>query len=196
MKRWRIFGKGDPLAALRFGTSPHPQTLQQKRIDRLWWLLPGVLPALAFGGTWWWHTSGPAGRDQPAAVAGVAAAPVPQDRESAQFARCDGPVRSTCVVDGDTIWYRGEKIRIADINAPEVSEPDCADEAELGDQATTRLTALLNAGPFTLEPVERTEDDFGRSLYVITRGGESLGAALVAEGLAEEWQGVRRDWCG
>ena len=75
-----------------------------------------------------------------------------------------------------------------------MSEPECAREAELGDQATSRLTVLLNAGPFTLEPVERAEDDFGRRLYVITRAGQSLGAALVAEGLAEEWQGVRRDW--
>lgn len=47
------------------------------------------------------------------------------DREAAQFTRCSGPVRVSCVVDGDTFWYRGAKIRIADINAPEVSEPHC-----------------------------------------------------------------------
>jgi endonuclease YncB( thermonuclease family) len=34
------------------------------------------------------------------------------------------------VVDGDTFWYQGTKIRIADINAPEVSHPGCPQKAE------------------------------------------------------------------
>lgn len=194
MKRRHNPRKDDNVIPLR--SNQRPRRARHKRIDRLWWLLPVVLPALAFAGTWWWYAPGEAAQGQPAAVAGFLSAPAATDRESARFTRCDGPVRSTCVVDGDTIWYRGEKIRIADINAPEVGEPDCAYEAQLGDQATARLTALLNAGPFTLEPADRAQDSYGRSLYVITRGGESLGAALVAEGLAEEWQGVRRDWCG
>jgi endonuclease YncB( thermonuclease family) len=117
------------------------------------------------------------------------------DRERAMFARCSGPVRVSCVVDGDTFWYRGAKIRVADINTPEVSEPGCAAEAELGERATRRFIALLNAGPFTLEPVERATDRYGRKLFVVTRGGESLGATLEAEGLAEHWHGHRRDWC-
>jgi endonuclease YncB( thermonuclease family) len=78
----------------------------------------------------------------------------------------------------------------------EVSEPDCAYEAELGADATRRLTQLLNADPFTLKPIDRATDKYGRKLYVITRAGESLGGQLVSEGLAEEWQGYRRDWCG
>ena len=114
---------------------------------------------------------------------------------AATFALCDAGPRLTCVVDGDTIWYRGEKIRIADINTPEVTEPECANEAELGEKATERLTALLNQGKFSLEPTDRAQDDYGRSLYVITRKGESLGDVLVEEGLAEEWQGFRRSWC-
>ena len=117
------------------------------------------------------------------------------DRERAHFAACDGPVRVTCVVDGDTIWYRGDKIRIADINAPEVSEPECAAEARLGAKATRRLTELLNAGPFTLTAVERPRDVYGRRLLVIERGGRSLGDTLEAEGLVEAWRGYRRDWC-
>lgn len=117
------------------------------------------------------------------------------DREAASFARCAGPVRVTCVVDGDTFWYRGAKIRVADINAPEVSEPRCAAEARLGARATTRLTALLNAGPFTLEPADRARDVYGRKLFTVTRGGASLGARLEAEGLAEHWRGYRRSWC-
>lgn len=135
--------------------------------------------------------------DGPPRADALAMPPAAADRERASFALCDGPVRSTCVVDGDTLWYNGEKIRIADINTPETSEPHCAREAQLGRQATLRLQALLNSGPFTLEPNPdgRDTDKYGRSLRVITRGGESLGGALVSEGLAEYWKGYRGDWC-
>lgn len=118
------------------------------------------------------------------------------DREAASFGPCDGVTGGTCVVDGDTFWYRGEKIRIADINTPEVSAPQCPAEAELGAQATDRLAELLSEGPFTLEPVDRDRDRYGRLLRTVTRDGESLGATLVAEGMAEEWQGYRGNWCG
>ncbi len=118
-----------------------------------------------------------------------------QDREQGAFSICEGSGRVTCVVDGDTIWYRGQKIRIADINTPEISRPSCAEEAELGERATLRLLALLNAGPFTLEREGRDADRYGRLLRVITREGQSLGAMLVDEGLAEQWQGRRGNWC-
>ena len=117
------------------------------------------------------------------------------DTERAVFDRCAGSGRITCVVDGDTIWYQGIKIRLADINTPEISQPACAYERELGERATLRLTALLNAGPFTLLRNGRDEDRYGRKLRVILRNGESLGGVLVAEGLAEQWQGRRSDWC-
>ncbi|MEO6092785.1 MAG: thermonuclease family protein [Novosphingobium sp.] len=117
------------------------------------------------------------------------------DRERAHFARCSGQGRVTCVVDGDTIWYRGTKLRIADINAPELSKPQCAYEAQLAEAATQRLTGLLNQGPFTLAATEREIDRYGRTLRVVTRGGQSLGATLAGEGLAEPWRGHRRNWC-
>lgn len=116
----------------------------------------------------------------------------------ALFPRCAGPVRDTCVVDGDTIWYRGTKIRIADIDTPEVSQPRCPQERALGLAATERLRQLLNAGSFTFEvpPGGRTRDRYGRELRIVTRGGKSLGAVLVREGLAARWGGPRRAWCG
>ncbi|RPF71636.1 thermonuclease family protein [Aurantiacibacter spongiae] len=120
----------------------------------------------------------------------------PRDEERATFARCEGSGRVTCVVDGDTIWYRGDKIRIADINTSEISRPDCAAEAALGERATTRLTQLLNEGPFSLEREGRDTDRYGRLLRVVSRGGQSLGDILVAEGLAEQWRGRRSGWCG
>ncbi|MEE4315850.1 MAG: thermonuclease family protein [Erythrobacter sp.] len=119
------------------------------------------------------------------------------DGERALFPVCGGGRRVTCVVDGDTIWYRGAKIRIADIDTPEVNRPACQREAALGRRATERLRELLNAGAFTLEPPPsgRTRDRFGRELRVIKRGGQSLGQVLVSEGLASRWGGQKRRWC-
>lgn len=118
------------------------------------------------------------------------------DVQSARFGTCGGFFGGdNCVIDGDTFRYRGEKIRIADINTPETGKPQCAYEAELGARATGRLKELLNAGPFTLQPIDRSHNQYGRALYVVTRGGQSIGTTLVNEGLAERWQGFRRDWC-
>ncbi|MFM5923279.1 MAG: thermonuclease family protein [Novosphingobium sp.] len=114
---------------------------------------------------------------------------------AATFALCAEGPRTTCVVDGDTFWLRGEKVRIADINAPETHQAGCPAEQELGERATLRLIALLNAGPFTLEVDGRATDRYGRSLRVAKRAGRSLGAQLVSEGLAEPWRGRRSDWC-
>lgn len=101
------------------------------------------------------------------------------------------------MVDGDTIWYRGAKIRIADIDTPEVSRPRCPREAELGRKATIRLQSLLSEAPFRLEPAPsgRQHDRFGRELKVLKRGNASIGALLVREGLARRWGGPRRGWC-
>ena len=114
---------------------------------------------------------------------------------AAAFAVCPPGPRTTCVVDGDTFWLEGEKVRIADINAPETHGAQCREERARGDAATVRLVALLNAGPFTLEPYVRDRDKYGRLLRVVVRRGKSVGAELVAEGLAEPWRGRRSSWC-
>jgi endonuclease YncB( thermonuclease family) len=129
---------------------------------------------------------------------GLFSAAASSDREAATFELCSESYdRSTCVIDGDTFWYEGTKIRIADIDTPEVSRPGCAEEAALGEEATLRLQELLNAGAFTLadDPDGETTDRYGRALHVVTRKGESIGETLVDEGLAEQWGGPRIDWC-
>lgn len=126
------------------------------------------------------------------AASGNVADPVPR---VPQFGICATGPRVTCVVDGDTFWLEGTKIRIADINTPEISKPSCAAEEALGWRATRRLVELLNAGPFVLEVQGRETDRYGRALRVVTRKGQSLGAILEAEGLAEHWKGRRGNWC-
>lgn len=66
--------------------------------------------AAAFAGVLSWGQAG-------LGVDGAAVASVVQETRS--FPICNGPLRTTCVVDGDTIWMGGVKIRIADIDTPE-----------------------------------------------------------------------------
>ena len=113
-----------------------------------------------------------------------------------RFKVCTGPVPRTCVVDGDTIWLEGEKIRIADIDTPEIGEAKCQSEHDRGILARDRLAGLLNEGKFDVIPGGgRNEDQYGRKLRVLTRDGLSLGNVLVSEGLARTWSGQREPWC-
>ncbi len=105
-------------------------------------------------------------------------------------------MRYSCVVDGDTIWFQGAKIRLVGIDAPELSNPAWAAEAERGAAATQRLQQLMNAGPFDLVPIDRDTDRYGRLLRDVIRGGVSLGDTLIAEGLAVPFGGGRPNWCG
>jgi endonuclease YncB( thermonuclease family) len=129
---------------------------------------------------------------------GQEGAPSARDVSAGQRAGRGATVRNAAVgvIDGDTFRVGGETIRIADIDTPETHPPRCAYEAELGERATRRLTALLSEGPFELSPIGgRDEDRYGRKLRVVTRGGRSLGDVLVSEGLARTWTGRREPWC-
>ena len=111
------------------------------------------------------------------------------------FTMCHTGGGTNCVVDGDTFWMDGEKVRIADIDTPETHPARCAEEARLGAAATERLRALLNSGPVELVTADRDTDRYGRKLRIVSRGGQSLGAILIDEGLARPWAGQRRPWC-
>ncbi len=101
------------------------------------------------------------------------------------------------VIDGDTFALAGVRIRIADIDTPEVNGR-CPYETALAARATARMRQLLAQGDFQLHPLPsgRDEDRYGRKLRIVTRGGRSLGDMLVAEGLARTWSGRREPWCG
>jgi len=102
-----------------------------------------------------------------------------------------GP-RDNCVVDGDTFWLAGEKLRIADIDTPELNG-DCSAEIQRAILAQERLLALLNAAPFKIHRQGR--DRYSRTLAIVTNDRGSVGDQLVAEGLARTWSGRREGWC-
>jgi len=99
--------------------------------------------------------------------------------------------RFHCVHDGDTIWWQGEKIRIADIDTPELNGK-CETERRLALAARRRLVALINVGPVT---ISRTGTDrYNRTLASFGTRFGSVGDRLIKEGLASRWP-QRRDWC-
>ena len=109
----------------------------------------------------------------------------------ADAAPAPGAVR---VVDGDTLDLGGERVRISNIDAPEMPPKSrCPSEAEGALAASARLEQLVRQGPLTLE---RTgEDRYGRTLARVYVDGADAGEALIAAGLVRPWEGRRRSWC-
>lgn len=107
------------------------------------------------------------------------------------LALCPPGPRDNCVVDGDTFWIKGEKVRIADIDAPEI-DGKCPYERDLALRARNRLAQLLSP---SLSLQRTGTDQYGRTLAVVSMQGRSAGAQLVAEGLASVWTGRREPWC-
>ncbi len=66
----------------------------------------------------------------------------------------------TCVVDGDTVWIAGEKIRLKDVDAAQTAGA-CKDERLKAVEAGARLIELLapgnypSTGPATTNTVAR-----------------------------------------
>lgn len=98
------------------------------------------------------------------------------------------------VHDGDTIRCDGERVRILDIDAPELaSSPRCTDRRRTGwcDDALARrsrdaLAEFLASGPVRIE--RRGKDRYGRTLAMVWVGDRGAGRHLIALGLATEWR--------
>jgi len=101
-----------------------------------------------------------------------------------------GP-RHHCVVDGDTVWWHGEKIRLADIDAPEM-RGRCGTERRLAVAARDRLVTLLAGQRVTVSRTGR--DRYGRTLARLGTPSGQTGELLIREGLASRWP-KRRNWC-
>lgn len=114
----------------------------------------------------------------------------------ASFNYCKWGGGTNCVVDGDTFWIGGQKVRIADIDAPETHDYRCASELALGERAARKLQALLNSGAVTMTHIDRDRDVYGRLLRNVAVNGADVGETLVAAGVTRDYAGGRRSWCG
>ncbi|WP_421702394.1 thermonuclease family protein [Aliiroseovarius sp.] len=109
--------------------------------------------------------------------------------------KCGSGERYTCVVDGDTIWLRGEKIRLMGFDTPEPQTNICGGERErrLARKASARLVELLSENQFSVE--RHGADKYGRTLAVIRVRGRNVGEILIEEGLARRYPDGPEFWC-
>ncbi|WP_210386044.1 thermonuclease family protein [Phyllobacterium sp. SYP-B3895] len=103
------------------------------------------------------------------------------------------------VVDGDTIHYNGEKIRIANIDTPEISGAKCDTELKRGLNAKAALKLLLEGETLEVrrgDPTTgRTIDKYGRTLALVSIRGRDVGTILIQQRHARPWVGRRMPWC-
>jgi hypothetical protein len=115
--------------------------------------------------------------------------------QRASGARNDGGVQDIYVIDGDTFVLGRQKIRIANIDAPELHPPRCTEEARLGLAATAKLRTLLGSGTVTLSGSGSDHDEHGRLLRDVSVNGRDVGEAMISAGVARDYGSGRRAWC-
>lgn len=108
----------------------------------------------------------------------------------------DGDCAFVSVHDGDTIRCDGEKIRLANIDAPELEgSPRCEQmrggknpswcDYALGIRSRDALDDFLDSGPITVERMGK--DKYGRTQARLQVNGSDAGQHLIALGLARAW---------
>ncbi|MET3587858.1 endonuclease YncB(thermonuclease family) [Pseudorhizobium tarimense] len=103
----------------------------------------------------------------------------------------------TCLVDGDTLWQDGVKMRLLDIDAPETFDADCGREKDIGDLATERMQELMAHGYKLKDSGRKDRTSDKRTLVrVVLPDGRDAGQVLISEGLAQPWPNRGNKWCG
>jgi micrococcal nuclease len=102
---------------------------------------------------------------------------------------------TNCVVDGGTIYVRGNKLAIAGIYAPQIQDARCDAERSKGIDASIMLAGLLNGGTVMVGPT--FTDDFGRSVRSVSVRGKDVGKAMIDAGAARKADPERKlkGWC-
>ena len=88
------------------------------------------------------------------------------------------------VVDGDTIVFKGEKIRFAGIDAPELKQTCMQDDQEVKCGMTAKIMLVKKIGNFTPKCTSEGKDTYKRTLAECFVNGESLSKFLVRSGYA------------
>ncbi|MCJ8519484.1 endonuclease YncB(thermonuclease family) [Pseudorhizobium tarimense] len=116
-------------------------------------------------------------------------------RHQTKFFLCGTAKQDDCVIAADRFMLKGETIRIAGIEVPDIKKPRCEAERIKASDAKLRIRAFLDSGPFDIIAASAgDEDSGGHKIRAIMRNGVSLSDVLVREGLAKR-PGSIGGWC-
>ena len=102
--------------------------------------------------------------------------------------------------DGDTCYVtvdgKKNKIRLLELDTPEISKPKCEIERELGLRARDYLNGLI-ARASTIEfKTDYVEDYYGRILSYLIIDGEDVSTKIVNNKLGVVYDRYnKKDWC-
>jgi micrococcal nuclease len=102
--------------------------------------------------------------------------------------------------DGDTCYITmngmKKKIRLLELDTPEISKPKCNAELEIGVKARDYLNDLI-ANASTIEfKTEYLEDYFGRVLSYLIIDGEDVSSKIIENQLGVVYdRNQKYDWC-
>lgn len=99
------------------------------------------------------------------------------------------------VIDGDTIDVAGTRVRLHGIDAPEASQTCSTEQGKswaCGAWVSREVRARYQGRQAVCTPLEH--DRYGRTVARCAVGGDDMGAALVAEGLAFAYRRYAMDY--
>ena len=102
--------------------------------------------------------------------------------------------------DGDTCYVtvdgKNNKIRLLELDTPEISKPKCDEELELGLKARDYINNLIENASSIEFKTEYKEDYFGRILSYLIIDGEDVSAKIVSNNLGVVYdRNNKNDWC-
>ena len=102
--------------------------------------------------------------------------------------------------DGDTCYVaidgKNEKIRLLELDTPEISKPKCDAELELGLKARDFVNDLIKNAKIIEFKTDYELDYFGRILSYLIINGEDVSALLIKNSLGAVYKkGHKMDWC-
>lgn len=100
-------------------------------------------------------------------------------------------------IDGDTIRWNGERVRLLGYDTPEVFSPRCHAEKRNGEAAKAALSGLVQSALSAELLMSLRRDRHGRILAALRLDGQDVAEWMIGAGLAVRYDGGRRrDWCG
>ena len=102
--------------------------------------------------------------------------------------------------DGDTCYVtvdgKKAKVRLLELDTPEISKPKCDTELELGIKARDYINNLISNAKIIEFKTDFTKDYFGRILAYLVVDGEDVSEKIINNNLGVIYdRNNKKDWC-